>query len=581
MKYLKHFLLALSILMVGDTHAQTCATTDNVKTCTYNIPDDGHAIVPIPFGFPFYGQVFTHSIFFDNGAVSFYSPTQPQRWGPSWPGGLTIDQNTPSSFFYSIIPLGADLIANGGTHYTQENETFLKYTWNNVSQYGRWDSRNTFDLEIRPTGYIGINYHNIDIQGGWVSGIIGNASLGEFTTFNSTSSWNINETYGLDCSNPLNNSNCPGYAEAMFTQQCSISSLYSPACPGYGEAVFTQQCSYNTLYDPMCPGYAEAFLTYQCSLNSLYSTTCVGYEQAYFDQQCSLDPLYNSQCSGYEDAYYVQQCNSNPLYDSGCTGYDQAYFDQQCSLSALYNDQCPGYAQAFFDQQCSLNGLYDRTCPNYNDAYAISQLLNPKTADASESNTAAATSPIVISENVVASESAAQSQPPAASTSPADVSSPVQLIAAAPRENTSNDTSKSSTPSTSSTGSSSSSSQQEKRDAPKTTRQQLAERRMEAARKAAVEKATSSESGSSMSAEMDSAATMEKQAEIQNVLIGAMGFVPGFDVYGSTRIPDSQFYKPFEIYKGNTNVDNQRMLRGLSGRSDILHSQMVDQQYNK
>lgn len=509
MKYLRQFLLAIALLLVGTGHAQTCVTTEAVTTCHYNIPDDGHAIVPIPFGFPFYGHVFTHSIFFDNGAVSFYSPTMPQRWGPSWPGGLTINQTTPSSFFYSIIPLGTDLIANGGTHFTQGNENFFTYNWNNVSQFGRWDSRNTFSVEIHPTGYIGLQYDQIDIQGGWVSGIIGNASLGEFTTFNSTTSWSVNETVPTDCSNPLVNVNCPGYQQALLYQQCSISALYSPACPGYVEALLVQQCSISALYSPACPGYAAAYLEYQCSLNVLYSSTCVGYAEAYFDQQCNLDPLYNELCTGYDDAFYVQQCNLDPLYDSGCTGYAEAFakkyilVEPAVVIAAVTPELESIVETAVVETSIATADPADKT--------AVVQLTTEPAA------TVSVTAP---------------------------VEAPKTDSAAAP--------------------------------APKTTRQAVAERRLAAARAQAESRAR--DNPAETAAALDSAESMEQQAEVQNVVIGAIGFVPGFDAYSRATLPDAAGYRPFAIYPGQRNIDTPAA-RGLLGRSDRLHQEMVDAQY--
>ena len=73
---------------------------------------------------------------------------------------------------------------------------------------------------------------------------------------------------------------------------------------------------------------------------------------------------------------------------------------------------------------------------------------------------------------------------------------------------------------------------------------------------------------------------MEQQAELQNVVLGAMGFVAGFDAYGRVTLPDSVGYRPFEIYLGQANVDTPAA-RGLLGRSDRLHSEMIDEQYNK
>jgi hypothetical protein len=44
-------------------------------------------------------------------------------------------------------------------------------------------------------------------------------------------------------------------------------------------------------------------------------------------------------------------------------------------------------------------------------------------------------------------------------------------------------------------------------------------------------------------------------------------------------MPDGVGYKPFTIYKDQRTVDNNRMLKGLTGASDRLHTQMVDEQY--
>jgi hypothetical protein len=468
MNRIKQFLLSVTLLLVGTVaFAQSCVTTNDVTTCHYTIPDDGHAIVPIPFGFPFYGHIFTHSIFFDNGAVSFYSPTMPQRWGPSWPGGLTINNNTSSSFFYSIIPLGTDLIANGGTHFTQGNENFLTYNWNNVSQFGYWNSRNTFSVEIRPTGFIGINYDRIEIAGSWVSGIIGNASLGEYTTFNSTTSWSINETVPTDCSDPIVNVNCPGYQQALFDQQCSQNALYSPACPGY----------------------ADAYNLWQISV-------------------CTVDPL----------AFYGQ-----------------------CETIA---------PTVWFNYQCSLDPLYDKDCSGYAEAFALKYIIGQDTETTIESET----------ENV---DSSVTETTQTASTSPADSSTAAVSLTAqpattpqpAPAATTRTEPAARTTP---------------------TARQALAQRRAAAAAAQAAQRARDNPEGTSEA--MDSADSMEQQVELQNAVVGAMSFVPGFDAYGRVTLPDAPGYAPFEIYSGQRNVDTPAA-RGLLGRSDRLHQEMIDAQY--
>jgi len=59
----------------------------------------------------------------------------------------------------------------------------------------------------------------------------------------------------------------------------------------------------------------------------------------------------------------------------------------------------------------------------------------------------------------------------------------------------------------------------------------------------------------------------------------AMATVPqGFNAY-SVVLRDAAFYEPKEVYKNQKTVDNVRLLRGLTGGSDALHQQMIDQQY--
>jgi hypothetical protein len=183
--------------------------------------------------------------------------------------------------------------------YTQtDSSTYLKYSWEDVQQWGYPDRLNSFSLQIKPTGFFGVNYEKVDITGYPVTiGHIGNASVGEWsqiyhqpsgglTTLASIQGWSVGSTeVVLDCSNPLNNPACTGYAEAYHDQQCSINPLYATTCPGYQQAYYNQQCSINPLYNSGCPGY----------------------QQAYFDQQCSLDPLYDSQCLGYAQAYAKEQ----------------------------------------------------------------------------------------------------------------------------------------------------------------------------------------------------------------------------------------------------------------------------------
>jgi len=434
--------------------------------------------------------------------------------------------------------------------------------------------------------------------------------------------------------NPLYSTSCPGYQSAYLQQQCSANPLYSTTCQGYARAYHDQQCSVNTLYATDCPGYAAAYLTQQCNANPLYSTTCQGYASAYHDQQCSINPLYSTTCSGYavayktqqctasplyatdcpgyETAYKTQQCTANPLYATDCPGYAVAYKAQQCTASALYATDCPGYAEAYFSQQCTANGLYNNQCPNYSEAYAKKMLLEQQgiastvatagtvaqvaqvaaVAAADPANaTATATSSAISSDSNVAA--AVVVKPPSAAGNETAPAAAVKLTPpppppamqmaqaepkkdnAGPGERKEEKKEEGNKQNANGPNSGGPSGDSKPSDQPKSNREALQERRAEAAKKEAVAKA------GNLANEMGKAADMEAQKAVQNVVIQAMGFTPGFDTYNRTMIPDTVFYKPYTVYGNQRVIDNRVLSRGLTGGSDRTHQDMVDSQYNR
>ena len=106
-----------------------------------------------------------------------------------------------------------------------------------------------------------------------------------------------------------------------------------------------------------------------------------------------------------------------------------------------------------------------------------------------------------------------------------------------------------------------------------TARQALQERREAAAKAQAVEK------GKDLANEMGKASDLEAQKAVQNVVIQAMGFTPGFDAYSRQLIVQQQFYKPYQVYGNQKTIDNRANLRMFSG-TDRLHNDMIESQYN-
>lgn len=282
----------------------------------HQISDDGHVHIPLQFGFPYYGRIFTDSYMFSNGVVGFGSVNN--HWCCS---GHDLANARGYQFDFSIMPLQTDLINYGqGRFLTEGTPQYQRYKWENISEYGRPQNLNTFGVEIRPDGFVGMYYEKVNISPyrPITIGMTGDTSKGEYTQYYHGAGFTSNEavsyiTQGNLCiTNPLSSPSCPNYQEAYTAQQCAISPLYSPSCSGYEQAYFAQQCSLNPLYDRLCQGYAEAYLAQQCSISQLYSTQCSGYQDAYYAQQCSLNGLYDRHCPNYAEAYSLANIVATP-----------------------------------------------------------------------------------------------------------------------------------------------------------------------------------------------------------------------------------------------------------------------------
>ena len=639
----------------------------------YNIPDDGYVPVAIPFAFPFYGQSFTQSYMFSNGVVGFQNP----GWNGFCCDGVTLDRNLGSEWHWGIYALQTDLIqANGNAKfYTQTNgSSYLKYAWENINEYGT-QNLNTFSATIKPTGYIGLDYQQVNVQYHNVtSGIVGDASIGQYAQYYN----------GAGSVFPIPG-NTITFNGTEVSDPCLINPLSSPTCPGYQQAYFNQQCTINQLYDSACPGYASAYLDYQCSLNPLYSTQCIGYEQAYLDQQCSISPLYSTSCRGYTTAvnecsanplthsycpsyqtavndcstngllhsycpsYTLEQefCTSDPLSNPLCTGYQTAVTEctsnqlshsycpsyqtsltlcstdplsntmctgyqtanTECSINALSHTYCAGYQTAL--STCSTTPLSNTLCPDYSKAKLALDAALASTAPTTTNNTTAAVvstteaAPTISSTGEVTTTvsatgnstidaaintTATSTSPAAAATATVSLAPVASTTPSAPEPKTEtktadakkedkqeakNDTKESAGGSDkqASAGSTGSTSTSDKKPDGPTMRQQIAAKRAEAARTAEVK------AGAEAAKELDSAPSFAAQVAVQNVVVAAMGFNAGFDVYKTLIMRDAAGYKPFDIYKNQKTVDNARVLRRMSGASDRLHEEMVASQY--
>ena len=229
----------------------------------HQIGDDGWIEVPLDFTFPFYGNSYVTSFMFSNGVVGFLDPLDVPGTGYVHDGLCCSGQDFSSGatgvrFNYTIMPWHTDLIDTGiGRFYTQGDETFQKYMWENLSEYYDRNTSNTFDLTIYPMGNIDVNYEQVQINNHAVTvAVVGDLSQGEYEQWfynhptNGAIFWNSQEDDPVEIAN--------GESVCSVIPDSHISCLYYPQV--YADNVYNQQCALDPLYDYGCDGWSDAYI---------------------------------------------------------------------------------------------------------------------------------------------------------------------------------------------------------------------------------------------------------------------------------------------------------------------------------
>ncbi len=229
----------------------------------HQIADDGWVEVPLDFTFPFYGNSYVTSFMFSNGVVGFLDPLDVPGTGYVHDGLCCSGQDFSSGatgvrFNYTIMPWHTDLIDTGiGRFYTQGDETFQKYMWENLSEYYDRNTSNTFDLTIYPMGNIDVNYEQVHIKNHAVTvGVVGDLSVGEYEQWfynhptNGAIFWNSQVDTPVEIAN--------GESICNVMPDSHISCLYYPEV--YADNVYNQQCELDPLYDYGCDGFSDAYI---------------------------------------------------------------------------------------------------------------------------------------------------------------------------------------------------------------------------------------------------------------------------------------------------------------------------------
>ncbi len=256
--------------------------TGESGTTSLNASDDQvSSAFNLGFTFDFYGQSFTQGRMATNGCLHFKTT------------GAYCNDYTPDPLtgqhIYTLYPFWTDLIRDNGSKMLAKSfSDKTVFGWYNLREYNRSNTDNSFEVILWTNDTFEFRYGALNIiKHDVLIGEIGsgtsqvytylyhdecstgttNSSSCVNTDWNNTSSNTLLESGGslygvgtgnaIDCSNPLNNESCSGYAAAYLTQQCNITQLYSESCPTYWEAYDDQQCDEDPQYAPFCAGYSQ------------------------------------------------------------------------------------------------------------------------------------------------------------------------------------------------------------------------------------------------------------------------------------------------------------------------------------
>ena len=290
----------------------------------YEVSDDGISpAIDLSFNFNFYGSTFSQARMATNGCLHFGS------------SGSYCNDYTPDPIngqhTYTIYPFWTDLIRDSDSRMKSWGDSSkMIFGWYNLREYNR-ASDNSFEIILWNNHSFDIRYGALDIINHDVLiGEVGANKDNSYTYYyhdecntGSTNSstcvnidWNNSDKNtnlenggslfgwgsgsGIDCSNPLNDSTCPGYADAYQTQQCNIDQLYSESCPYYWDAYDDWQCDLDSQYGPFCQGYRQE--------------EDVGYyqEEEYFDY-------------GYEEDFGYEE---EPMFEDFVFEFEEQHFEE-------------------------------------------------------------------------------------------------------------------------------------------------------------------------------------------------------------------------------------------------------------
>ena len=346
--------------------------TNQSGTTSLNSGDDQvSAAFNLGFTFDFYGEAFTQGRIATNGCLHF-------KISGAYCNDFTPDP-LASQYTYTLLPFWTDLIRdNDSSMLAKSFSDKTVFGWYDMREYNR-ASDNSFEVILWTNDTFEFRYGALDIINHDVLiGEVGSGSKQIYQyyyhdecntgTTNSSScysyDWNnsdkntnlesggslfgVGTGNGEDCSNPLNDSSCTGYADAYQTQQCNITQLYNESCPLYWEAYDDQQCDQDPQYAPFCRGYSQQdSVAFFDDTNNDYGfdEEDMWYDEEYDEWLDPNDPCYENNCVDFTDADWyaldVDQFGQEQVDDwmgSDISFSDDGMIDFETTLITSYDD---------------------------------------------------------------------------------------------------------------------------------------------------------------------------------------------------------------------------------------------------
>jgi hypothetical protein len=275
----------LSASYIYESNQNLFDLTNQTGTTNLNSGDDQlSAAFNLDNSFTFYGNTYDSARMATNGCLHFGLGTGNVNYN-NYCGDYTPDPLP--QYTNTLFPFWTDLIRDNQSKMLAKNfSDKAVFGWYDMKEYNR-NSDNSFEVVLWNNNTFEFRYGALDIiqhdvligeQGSTSqyyqylfhdecnTGTTNVAGTCVNTNWNGTASNTLLENGGslygvgsgnsIDCSDPLNDSSCAGYASAYLTQQCNLDALYDMSCPSYWEAYDDQQCEEDPQYAPFCAGYS-------------------------------------------------------------------------------------------------------------------------------------------------------------------------------------------------------------------------------------------------------------------------------------------------------------------------------------